>query len=298
MPRPIRRVVTGHNAQGRAIFISDSPAPAVFDRGPGATAVTELWETRATPASNAGNDDPTVGRRAAPAAAEERLEIPRRRVSAGFQAGRGAARAPRTTTQVRGLCPRPRQQAASRLPQDRHHRLRHRAVRRDLRADGRGRGAAQGRRRADPARHQPRLEQPHRAAVLHRLRADRRRAGVVRARRDGSPTVILEERLAKHGRESRKEGPATSFESAILRDAVLRHALLRMRCGERRSEMSLSRLRAAAFSSFASTSALRMRSISARSILTSGGRTTARGSLPISTSASFMRLCMSTQGCA
>ena len=61
MPRPIRRVVTGHNAQGRAIFISDSPAPAVFDRGPGATAVTELWETRATPASNAGNDDPTVG---------------------------------------------------------------------------------------------------------------------------------------------------------------------------------------------------------------------------------------------
>jgi len=61
MTRPIRRVVTGHNAQGRAIFISDGPAPAVYDRGPGATAVTELWETRATPASNAGNDDPTVG---------------------------------------------------------------------------------------------------------------------------------------------------------------------------------------------------------------------------------------------
>jgi len=61
MPRPIRRVVTGHNAQGRAIFISDGLAPAVFDRGPGATAVTELWETRQTPASNAGNDDPTKG---------------------------------------------------------------------------------------------------------------------------------------------------------------------------------------------------------------------------------------------
>ena len=61
MPRPFRRVVTGHNAQGRAVFISDGPAPAVYDRGPGATAVTELWETRATPASNAGNDDPTVG---------------------------------------------------------------------------------------------------------------------------------------------------------------------------------------------------------------------------------------------
>ena len=62
MPRPIRRVVTGHNAQGRAIFLSDGPAPAVFDRGPGATVVTELWETGATPASNAGSDDPTMGR--------------------------------------------------------------------------------------------------------------------------------------------------------------------------------------------------------------------------------------------
>ena len=60
-PRPFRRVVTGHNAQGRSIFVSDGPAPAVFDRGAGATAVTEFWETSATPASNAGNDDPTVG---------------------------------------------------------------------------------------------------------------------------------------------------------------------------------------------------------------------------------------------
>ena len=60
-PRPFRRVVTGHNAQGRSIFVSDGPAPAVFDRGPGATGLTEFWETRATPASNAGNDDPTLG---------------------------------------------------------------------------------------------------------------------------------------------------------------------------------------------------------------------------------------------
>jgi hypothetical protein len=71
MPRPIRRVVTGHNAQGRAIFVSDGYAPAVYDRGPGATAVTELWETGATPASNAGNDDPTVGRK------EQRLPPPK-----------------------------------------------------------------------------------------------------------------------------------------------------------------------------------------------------------------------------
>ena len=44
------------------------------------------------------------------------------------------------------------------------------------RADGRRRGPAQDRRRAGPARHQPRLEQPHRRAVLRRLRSDRRRS--------------------------------------------------------------------------------------------------------------------------
>src|SRR3954464_4104466 len=44
--------------------------------------------------------------------------------------------------------------------------------------------------------------------------------------------------------------------------------------------------------------AARMRSISAAGSLTSGGRTTARGSLPISPSASFIRLCMSTHGSA
>ena len=61
MPRPFRRVVTGHDTQGRSIFVADGPAPAVFDRGPGATSVTEFWETGATPASNAGNADPTQG---------------------------------------------------------------------------------------------------------------------------------------------------------------------------------------------------------------------------------------------
>ena len=61
MPRPFRRVVTGNNAQGKSIFIMYGPAPVVHSRGAGATAVTEFWETRATPASNAGNDDPTTG---------------------------------------------------------------------------------------------------------------------------------------------------------------------------------------------------------------------------------------------
>ena len=48
----------------------------------------------------------------------------------------------------------------------------------------------------------------------------------------------------------------------------------------------------------AATSASRIRAISGSLILTSGGRTTARGRRPRRTSASFMRLCMSTKGSA
>ncbi|HUZ74710.1 MAG TPA: cupin domain-containing protein [Stellaceae bacterium] len=59
MTKPIRRVVTGHDAAGKSIFISDGPAPHVMDRGTASTNVTELWETRATPADNHGSDDPT-----------------------------------------------------------------------------------------------------------------------------------------------------------------------------------------------------------------------------------------------
>ena len=51
-------------------------------------------------------------------------------------------------------------------------------------------------------------------------------------------------------------------------------------------------------SSPASNSASLTRAISASVIFTSGGRTTARGSFPRSTSASFMRLCISMNGSA
>jgi hypothetical protein len=57
MPKEIRRVVTGHNAAGRSIFIMDGPCPHVFRRGTGSVAVTDLWETHETPADNGGNAD-------------------------------------------------------------------------------------------------------------------------------------------------------------------------------------------------------------------------------------------------
>ena len=59
MAKPVRRVVSGHNAAGKSIFLTDAAAPHVMRQGTAGVAVTELWETRATPASNAGADDPT-----------------------------------------------------------------------------------------------------------------------------------------------------------------------------------------------------------------------------------------------
>lgn len=57
MKRQYRRVVTGHNARGKSVFVIDDTAAHVFTRGPGSAVVTEMWETRSTPADNRGSDD-------------------------------------------------------------------------------------------------------------------------------------------------------------------------------------------------------------------------------------------------
>ena len=50
-PAPVRRVLTGHDAQGRAIFIEDGPAPAVRTvAGRPGYRVTNLWATFGAPA--------------------------------------------------------------------------------------------------------------------------------------------------------------------------------------------------------------------------------------------------------
>jgi mannose-6-phosphate isomerase-like protein (cupin superfamily) len=61
----IRRVVTGHDADGKAVVTSDGFAPVVFtaEKRPG-YASTEIWRTLATPAPiTADMDDPTPGPR-------------------------------------------------------------------------------------------------------------------------------------------------------------------------------------------------------------------------------------------
>jgi len=58
MIQRVRRVVTGHDAQGRSVILSDGPATSVKEipTFPG-LALTDFWETAGAPASNAGSAD-------------------------------------------------------------------------------------------------------------------------------------------------------------------------------------------------------------------------------------------------
>lgn len=57
MLQPIRRVVTGHDAEGRSVIVSDGPTPRVvempFWAGNG---ITSVWSTSSGPASNADEE--------------------------------------------------------------------------------------------------------------------------------------------------------------------------------------------------------------------------------------------------
>jgi mannose-6-phosphate isomerase-like protein (cupin superfamily) len=56
MKREFRRIVTGHDARGKSIIVSDGPANAAFDEHGGGTA--EFWVTDSTPADNKAPGDP------------------------------------------------------------------------------------------------------------------------------------------------------------------------------------------------------------------------------------------------
>jgi mannose-6-phosphate isomerase-like protein (cupin superfamily) len=53
-----RRVVTGHDAQGRSVVLLDGESPhSFFLEKAGGLQLTELWETRSSPADNSGMKD-------------------------------------------------------------------------------------------------------------------------------------------------------------------------------------------------------------------------------------------------
>ncbi len=57
-PKRHRRVVTGHDAKGRSVVLMDGESPHSFflDKA-GGLQLTELWETRSSPADNSGAKD-------------------------------------------------------------------------------------------------------------------------------------------------------------------------------------------------------------------------------------------------
>lgn len=60
-PAPVRRVVTAHDEQGRAIIQEDGPVPVVrTDPNRPGYAVHQVWMTEGSPAYVGNNDDPTL----------------------------------------------------------------------------------------------------------------------------------------------------------------------------------------------------------------------------------------------
>ena len=60
MVAAVRRVVTGHDRDGKAVVVFDGDAPNVRERGHG-TGSTQLWRSFATPADNSGSEDAVAG---------------------------------------------------------------------------------------------------------------------------------------------------------------------------------------------------------------------------------------------
>ena len=63
MAQRIRRVVTGHDTDGKSTIVVDGLAPNVLEMAsmPG-VALTDLWRTETSPASNSGSKDAAAGR--------------------------------------------------------------------------------------------------------------------------------------------------------------------------------------------------------------------------------------------
>ena len=58
MTRPMRRVVTGHDAHGKSIIVMDGPSPHALEiPGMPGLALINLWVTDRAPAANAGSGD-------------------------------------------------------------------------------------------------------------------------------------------------------------------------------------------------------------------------------------------------
>ena len=171
-----RRIVTGHDASGRSVVLSDAPTPKTLDIG--TAAFHELWITAQTPAEIAATEpEPTD-------------------------------RPVRTPPPADGVVVRGHRDGARRRVADAPHRDRRRRRRargRDVApARRRIRDAGGRRRRGRPARHEPRVGEPIRSSRADALRADRRhdRPGAAGGRRAA--------RVLRSGPATRAAAPGSS----------------------------------------------------------------------------------------
>ena len=172
MVKPVRRIVTGHDAEGRSIFLEDGPAPSVFrpSHSPN-VGLTNLWLVDALPADADGPDLTSQPFRLEPPATAMSCASssfrPTRSATTAIRP-RSSASMARRPSEARPMSVRTLQsnvrerRKVSRpvLTSRSCSRLRHRRRGRDLGADGRRRDPDEDGRRADPARHQPCVEQP------------------------------------------------------------------------------------------------------------------------------------------
>lgn len=77
MKKPFRRVVTGHDAAGRAVIQSDAPPPRVHTLANGGPTFYEVWNTRETPAriDRAGTEPTEQGIQLAPPPHGTRIRV-------------------------------------------------------------------------------------------------------------------------------------------------------------------------------------------------------------------------------
>ena len=67
-PHRIRRIITGHDAAGRSVFVEDGPAPHYFRSEHSPVDAQVLWATDRIPVDAVGNDDPAPADKFFPAA--------------------------------------------------------------------------------------------------------------------------------------------------------------------------------------------------------------------------------------
>ena len=175
---PIRRVVTAHDANGRAVIGSDGPLATVveLDAIPG-TVFHEVWSTEASPAPVGNGPDPSLGPiKLPPPRGGTRIRFVDIPPDTDDFLSRGAERMNAAFTEIGDDACLDRQDRFSASADASHRvgRLRRRDLGRNDAGPGQGRDVVARGRCRHPARDQPRVGEPIRQAVPNAVHPRRR----------------------------------------------------------------------------------------------------------------------------